>query len=145
MLFRLSLAACAVALSAWPALAQTAAMPTPANTMPATWSTDPGCGARALRVTFGGNALAIQRNGHTIYRGAAALAVSDDEIAVRLGSAGERNLIRFSRSGEAIRLVSALPGGAPHRVPPLYACRAAGLEAAAEAVVLPAAAAVPVP
>ncbi len=149
---RFPLIACLLALSATPALAQTAAVPPapgpmpatwsqePAtwSSMPATWSTDPGCGACALRVTFGGNALAIQRNGHTIYRGPAALAVSDDEIAVRLDAGGERNLIRFSRSGGAIRLVSGLPGGSPHRVPPLYACRATAVEAA-DAAALPAA------
>jgi hypothetical protein len=120
------------------------------NNIPAVWSTDPSCSAQALRVTFGGNALAMERNGHVIFRGPATLAISDSEIAVRLGTDplradSERNVIRFSRAGEALRLVSlSLPGAnAQHpRVPPLYPCRAPGVEAAGSAV-LPASATLP--
>lgn len=106
-----------------------------AGNIPATWSTDPGCSAQALRVTFGGNAFAIERNGHLIFRGAAALAISDDEIAIRLGAdplrSTERNTIRFNRAGDSLRLVSAtVPGaGMFPRVPPLYPCGAPGIEA----------------
>jgi hypothetical protein len=123
-----------------------------AGNIPATWSTDPGCSAQALRVTFGGNALAIERNGRLIFRGVARLAVSDDEIAVRLGadavrSDSERNTIRFNRAGDALRLVSiALPGSGPQfpRVPPLYPCRPPGAEASG-AVVLPSSATLAAP
>jgi hypothetical protein len=127
-----------------------------ASNIPSTWSTDPGCGAQALRLTIGGNALAIERNGHVIFRGAARLAISDDEIAIRLGTEPphidpartepERNTIRFSRAGEALRLVSlTVPGAAQFaRVPPLYPCQPAVNEANG-VVMLPTSATLPAP
>jgi hypothetical protein len=142
-----------IALAAAPA----ARAQTYASNMPATWSTDPGCGAQALRLTFGGNALAIERNGHVIFRGAARLAISDDEVAIRLGSEPprmdptsgepERNTIRFSRAGDALRLVSlTVPGAAQFaRVPPLYPCSPPPVAEASGAVILPTAATVPAP
>jgi len=117
------------------------------SNVPGTWSTDPQCSARALRVTFGRDTLVMERNGHLIYRGGAQVAVSDDAIAVRLapsGAVSERNVIRFHRGGDALRLVAATRDGAVQspRVPPLYPCRAAAIEAAS--TVSPAAASVPV-
>jgi hypothetical protein len=146
----LGLSAILIALAAAPA----AHAQTTASNIPSTWSTDPECGAQALRLTIGGNALAIERNGHVIFRGAARLAISDDEIAIRLGSEPphidpartepERNTIRFSRTGPALRLVSVtVPGAAQFvRVPPLYACQPASTEANG-AVMLPSSATLP--
>jgi hypothetical protein len=125
-----------------------------ASNIPSTWSTDRDCGAQALRLTFGGNALAIERNGHVIFRGAARLAISDDEIAIRLGSEPphidptrtepERNTIRFSRAGDALRLTSVtVPGAAQFaRVPPLYPCQST-LNEANGVVMLPSSATLP--
>lgn len=110
--------------------------------VPGTWSTDPQCSVRALRVIFGRDMLTMERNGHTIYRGGADVAISDDQIAVRLAQsriqAGgterpdpERNVIRFSRGSDALRMVATPRDGAVQhpRVPPLYPCRAAGAAA----------------
>lgn len=108
------------------------------SSIPATWSTDPACGARALRVTFGANTLTIERNGRSIYRSGATVSVTDDAIAVRLASNGEavgdpaRNVIRFSRAPDAIRMVVDGPASRV-RIPALYPCRATGIEAAAPA------------
>jgi len=150
------IAATAAMSSALPASGQSLAagnaVASVASNIPATWSTDPSCSAQSLRLTFGGNALAIERNGRVIFRGPARLAVSDDEIAVRLGADQgrgdpERNIIRFSRAAGALRLASvALPGAGAHvpRVPPLYPCRPPGVEANGAAM-LPASATLSAP
>jgi hypothetical protein len=130
--------------SALPARAQ--------SDFPGTWSTDPACGARALRVTFGANTLAIERNGRSIYQGGAVITVADDLIAVRLlprgGEPGDstRGVIRFGRAAGSIRMVAATAAdGTAHyaRVPPLYPCRAPATEAAVPAVLQSSAAIAP--
>jgi hypothetical protein len=110
------------------------------SNVPGTWSTDPQCSPRALRVMFGRDTLTMERNGRLIYRGGAQVAISEEAIAVRLAPGRDdaerpgpdRNVIRFSRGNGAIRMVPAAPGGASHpRVPPLYPCSAPGAGAVA--------------
>ena len=100
------------------------------NDIAGMWSTDAACAPGGVRVTFGNDALAIERNGRRVFSSSASYAASGDLVAVRIKSSASqadedaRGLIRFRRDDDGIRLVSAGQEGVARlvRVPPLYRC-----------------------
>jgi len=131
---RLAALTAAFALSAAAAQAQQTS-----SDIAGTWSTDPGCAAGGVRVTFAPGALAIERNGRRVFASNASFAASGDLVAVRIKSSAAqadedaRGLIRFRREEDGIRLVSAGSEGIARlvRVPPLYRCNAPAATTAA--------------